>query len=161
MVENRFNLILHNDLYKKSLRKIEAYEKDRIFCRHNIQHFFDVGRIAYIMNLEKELGIKKDIIYAVALLHDIGRWKQYEEGIPHEKASADLAGEILLECGYDVAEIETILGAILSHRKESRGEECLEAVMYKADKLSRSCFSCAAADKCNWSEEMKNLNMRY
>ena len=46
-------------------------EKERIFCRHGMEHLLDVARIAYITNLEEGLGIEKDVIYAAGLLHDV------------------------------------------------------------------------------------------
>ncbi|WP_128609458.1 HD domain-containing protein, partial [Clostridium haemolyticum] len=52
----------------------------------------------YIINLENKLSFNKDVIYACGLLHDVGRWQQYEESIPHEIASANLSEEILKEC---------------------------------------------------------------
>ena len=55
----------------------------------------DVARIAYILSADRAYAVSKEIIYAAALLHDIGKWKQYEDGTPHEKASADLAEQIL------------------------------------------------------------------
>lgn len=42
---------------------------------------------------------------------------QYDKGIPHELASAQLAEGILIECGFIKDEIEQILSMILSHRK--------------------------------------------
>ena len=94
------------------MERLAEYEKDRIFCRHGVEHLLDVARIAYIENLEKNSGLSKEIIYGAALLHDIGRYLQYTEGIPHEKAGADLAGEILKDCGFTGKEQEEILGAI-------------------------------------------------
>ena len=37
-------------------------EKSRIFCKHDLQHSLDVARIAYILNLEADLKIEKEII---------------------------------------------------------------------------------------------------
>ena len=126
-----------------------------------MQHFLDVARIAYIISLEKGLQLDKDIIYAAALLHDIGRWKQYKYGIPHDKASAELAEDILLECGYGTQEIDNILSAILNHRTESSTAGSLEKIIFESDKLSRGCFNCPVSDRCNWSEEKKNINIKY
>ncbi|MFD3158300.1 HD domain-containing protein [Haloimpatiens sp. FM7330] len=159
---DRVNAILHNEKYKKYLNKISLYEVDRKFCKHNIEHFLDVGRIAYIMVLEKKLKYSKEIIYSIALLHDIGRWKQYEEGISHEKASAELAKNILKDVDFNDSEIEIILKAILKHRKEQKAEKDeLCNLIYMSDKLSRKCFSCSASSECNWKESMKNLNIKY
>ena len=82
------------------MERLAEYEKDRIFCRHGMEHLLDVARIAYIENLENNRGISKEIIYGAALLHDIGRYLQYTEGIPHEKAGEELALEILKDSGF-------------------------------------------------------------
>lgn len=96
----RLNRILRHPLWKGALQQIEELESERIFCRHDLDHFLHVARIAYIENLEQSLDLSKEIIYAAALLHDIGRGLQYEKGIPHEEASAALAEGILTDCGF-------------------------------------------------------------
>ncbi len=159
--KDRFNLILGHPDYLEYLKQNEAAEIDRSFCHHNLSHFLDVARITYIMNLEQNLGLSKDLIYAVALLHDIGRWRQYTENIPHDLASAELAEPILKECGYLEAEKEEILGAILSHRSCENEKSSLNEIIYIADKASRACFQCKASPECNWSEEKKNYEIRY
>lgn len=155
----RVNLITENETYKECMKKIAHWEKDRIYCKHNMEHFIDVARIAYIIALEKDLEIKKDIIYAAALLHDIGRFEQYERDIPHEKASADIAPEILKASGYSSKEIDIIVSAILNHRKGKGEPGTLDRIIYKSDKLSRACYSCSAEATCNWSSDKKNLKI--
>ena len=135
-------------------------EKYREFCRHDIYHSLDVARIAYIMALENNIQVKKENVYAAALLHDIGRWMQYDKGIPHELASAQLAEGILIECGFIKDEIEQILSMILSHRKK-RNDDLINKIFYSSDKMSRNCFRCKATSKCNWPEEKKNHNVKY
>ena len=87
----RIDQILFHPKYQYALAQIKTWEQDRQFCRHDIGHFLDVARLAYIHCLERGLDVKKDVIYAAALLHDIGRYRQYEAGIPHEEASFDCA----------------------------------------------------------------------
>ena len=87
--------IINHPLFIMSMKKIHDYEIDRVFCCHGIEHSLDVARVAYITNLEQNLGFQKEMIYAAALLHDIGRWRQYEKNIPHEEAGAALAADIL------------------------------------------------------------------
>ena len=96
----RVNQICKHPLWVESVKKIQALEQQRIFCRHNIPHFLDVARLSWIENLEQGLGISKELIYAAAMLHDIGRHLQYTEQIPHDKGSAMLAEEILKDCGF-------------------------------------------------------------
>lgn len=102
------------------------------------------------------------MIYAAALLHDIGRWKQYEDKTPHEKASAALAPEILSDCGFTKEETEQIVNAISNHRNAAvRDEQSFNGILYRADKMSRSCFCCEAETACDWKEDKKNLALRY
>ena len=156
----RVNQILENELYRKCYKKIEKWEKKREFCRHNMVHFLDVARIAYLYNLEEQLGIDKELIYGAAMLHDIGRFKQYEDKTPHEKASLKYAPVILKESGYSKEESEVILEAIAQHRnKEVAKEHSFRGIFYRADKASRACFSCKSEAECNWKNEKKNLEL--
>ncbi|MBM6861119.1 HD domain-containing protein [Clostridium saudiense] len=151
--------ILNNSLYKESLEKLLKYEEKRAFCRHDLKHFIDMARIAYIMVLEKGLSYSKELIYAIGLLHDIGRVKQYEEGIPHHIASVELSKEILKKIDFTDEEKNTIIKSIECHREESDDE--LGVIIYKSDKLSRECFNCKAINECYWSNEKKNLKINY
>ena len=159
---DRVDLILQNRIYLEHMYKNNTAEAERRFCRHNMEHFFDVARIAYIISLEEKLEVSKEIIYATALLHDIGRHEQYEKGISHEVASAQIAKDILVECGFSAEETEKIAAAIEDHRtKEIMGQPTLSGIIYRADKASRACFFCAVKEECNWSDEKKNLKIKY
>lgn len=125
-------------------------------------HFLDVARIATIIHLEKQLNLDKELIYGSALLHDIGRYVQYDNGTPHEIASAEMAPIILQDCGFSDLEISSITDAILSHRKESMaGVNNLAGIIYQADKASRACFACKMESECNWKSNKKNLLIKY
>ncbi len=158
----RANRILTNQTYKSCLSKIEAFERTRVFCGHCMTHFLDVARLAYLFNLEEQLGIDKELIYAAALLHDVGRFVQYENGTPHQIAGLPLAEKILSECGFSTEEKQEILRAIENHRNsEIQQEKSLTGLLYRADKMSRSCFGCQAEPECNWSNQKKNLVLHY
>ena len=154
------DIINHAD-YIKYMNKIDEMEKERNLCHHDIHHFMGVARIMYIINLEKGLNFDKEVIYACGLLHDIGRWKQYEDGTPHEIASADLSKDILKDCKFNEQEIDDILNAVRNHRNKENEKNSLSELTYKSDKLSRSCFKCYAKDECYWSDEKKNLKIKY
>lgn len=156
---DKFNTILSNHKYKSYVTKLEELEKERVFCNHTIEHFLDVARIAYIQVLERGLDYSKDVIYAIALLHDIGRVLQYTKGIEHDEGSVILAKEILAETDYLDSEVEIILKAILNHRNETEDE--LSKIIYSSDKLSRNCFKCKAENECYWSKEKKNFHIKY
>ena len=153
------DIIFNNVQYRNALKSLKEYEKDREFCNHTIEHFIDVARIAYIMVLEENLNISNEVIYAIGLLHVIGRVKQYEEGISHDIASVEMSKEILKETNFTADEINIILSGIASHRKES--DKRLEEIIYKADKLSRQCFNCKVKRECYWKDEKKNLAIKY
>lgn len=158
----RINEILNHDLFIKNYHKIEEAETDRKFCRHNMVHFLDVARIAMILNLKEQLAIPYELIYAAGLLHDIGRYRQYEDGTPHEQASVPIAREILADCGFDDKETDVILLAIAEHRNpEAADRHNLEGILYRADKMSRSCFVCKAEAECNWKNDKKNRELYY
>lgn len=159
---DRIDKILNHDLFLRHLRENEAAENNRVFCHHDMVHFLDVARIGEIINLEEGLGIDREWIYAAALLHDLGKHIQYEDGTPHEKASAEIAPEILQDCGFDDSETGVIVDAINCHRNTGVAQEMnLRGVLYRADKASRACFACKAEKDCNWKDGKKNLSIRY
>ncbi|MGI6006088.1 MAG: HD domain-containing protein [Ruminococcus sp.] len=157
---SRVNRIWNHPLYQEHLKNLLEAEQGREFCRHTVEHFLDVARLSYIYVLEAGLSIPKDVIYGAALLHDIGRRLQYDQGIPHEKASAEIAGKILPDCGFSPEEISVITDAILNHRRKEAGEN-FNTLMYRADKMSRLCFGCPAEPRCNWAKEKKNMRIQY
>lgn len=161
LMNDKINLVIENHSFQYNLRKIENFEKHREFCKHNMQHFLDVARLMYIINLENTLNIPKYIIYTTALLHDIGRGQQYEKGTPHHIASVEIAKSILAQCKFDSERIEEIIAAIGSHRNNTGDSNSLSEILYKCDKLSRRCVHCVAIDECNWSVEEKNFKITY
>ena len=151
------NKILNNNKFKVEYEKIQKLEQDRIYCKHNMNHFLDVARISYIDVLENGYPISGEVVYAMALLHDIGKAKQYEQNIPHNESGAILAEEILRECGFRDKDIKDIARAIFLHReKTDYPKNSLVDILYRADKKSRNCFECQVKDSCNWSEKQKN-----
>lgn len=157
-MKKRINMILVNDTYRDCLKQIEECEKERQFCRHDIAHFLDVARIAMILKLEEKIKIKEELIYATALLHDIGRHEQYRNCIPHEIASANIAVDILKACKFSEDENCQVISAIENHREWKRAKlKQLDSIIYRADKMSRACFACPAEAICDWGNKKKNL----
>lgn len=164
---DRLNSIYRDELWLTCMEEIEVAESDRIYCRHDFTHLMDVARIAYILSVEEALCIQKDVIYAAALLHDIGRSKEYTDGVPHDEAGAIIAEEILKRSSYSDEEREAIISAVHGHRGHYEPEETsglierLSYVIKRADKESRLCLSCDARDTCKWPDDKKNLNIKY
>ena len=88
MIHNmqRIQAILSHPLFCESLHKIQELERDRIYCKHGLPHLLDVARIASLMAADRQLDLPRDVIYAAALLHDIGRLQQYLTGEDHAAA---------------------------------------------------------------------------
>ncbi len=167
ITQKRLSFIRHHPLYVSSLHRLEELEKTMDPAKYvgrSREQLLDVARIAYILNLEGGLGLSRDLIYTAALLHDIGKSRQYEEGIPHETASAALAERILSDMPSDLAftaeEQLQILTAIRGHRKPRSGAGPLESLLYKSDKMSRTCFACPAEPECNWDSAKKNTEIQ-
>ena len=158
----RYQEIIQNKIFQREYQRLKKKERDRRFCCHDMEHFLAVARICYIIVLEKKLEISKDIIYGTAFLHDLGRMEEYENGKSHEEAGADLAEEILPECGYEPWEISLITDTIRGHRREGQSDpESFSDIFYDADKLSRDCIHCSAKKECYWPEDKKNNRYRY
>ena len=63
----RVNAILDAPLYRRCYARLEELERERIFCCHQMTHLLDVARIAYILNMEQDMGLEKEVIYAAAV----------------------------------------------------------------------------------------------
>lgn len=157
----RADRITKHRLFKECLFKNKEAEKDRIYCCHGFEHFMDVARIGYIVILENSLSIPKEIMYSAALLHDIGRFKQYEDSAHHTLAGAEIAKIILADCGFSKEEIKYITDAILCHGIDTEDISTLSGVLAYADKKSRMCMQCDAIDTCKWKREEMNLKTEY
>lgn len=101
MIHNmqRIQAILSHPLFCESLHKIQELERDRIYCKHGLPHLLDVARIASLMAADRQLDLPRDVIYAAALLHDIGRLQQYLTGEDHAAAGMRTAQEIFARYG--------------------------------------------------------------
>ncbi|MBQ5989107.1 MAG: HD domain-containing protein [Oscillospiraceae bacterium] len=159
----KYQRILKNRSYISLINNIESKERNRFFCRHGMEHLIAVARIAYIISLEEQSSISKDIIYAASLLHDIGRAEEYETGRSHNEAGAEKAEAILRECDYTDDEIKEITEAIRTHGHDGYPEKAapLERLLCMADKLSRTCFNCPAHEECNRADDKKNETLFY
>ncbi len=153
------NRIINNQSYIREISNLKALEMDRKFCRHDTEHFLSVARITMLLCIESGMDADPDMIYAAALLHDIGRSAEYKYGVPHDIAGKDVAEKILTEVGCDEDMKAAIISLIVNHRNKNNPENSLEYLFYRADKKSRLCFECPAQDECNWSAEKRNMDI--
>lgn len=153
----RVGVLLDSQIYKGYLDQIDRFEKARRFCRHDRNHLWETARTAYILYLTGEVPCPEleafaedavqEVIYAAAFLHDIGRFKEYEnEALDHGEEGAVLARPLLAEAGFSDAESRLILKAIAHHRK--KGEAGFDLLLYRADKESRPCYDCPVLAEC-------------
>lgn len=119
----RVNQILKHDLFKEYSQYNSQAEEKRAFCRHGLDHGIAVARIAYIYLLEQQnTSLSKEVIYAAGLLHDLGRWREYETGEDHALAGAELVKPIIQDSGFSIGELETITQGIREHRLNPEGK---------------------------------------
>lgn len=151
----RIEHILTDSRFRSLLAQIELAEHDRIFCCHGLNHLTDVARIAWIDVLENSLPLDKPVVYAAALLHDLGRAAEYAGQGDHNTAAMTQQRALLLTAGFSDADTERILCAIADHRS-AVDSELLTRVLKRADRLSRPCHTCPAAADCYWPPEKRN-----
>lgn len=158
---SRLFRIWEHPVYQEQFQKLQEAEQTREFCKHTLEHFLDVARIAWILNLEQGYGLSRELLYGAALMHDLGRYGELLEGTPHDEASAALCEQLLPSCGFSQQEVHTIVNAVLHHRshKEQEAFDPFSACLRLADKLSRNCFACPSSSSCNWTEEKRNLKI--
>ncbi len=154
--------IIAHPAYNEHLKRNCDAESERIFCCHNFEHVVDTARLTYILILEEgNPFISREIAYAAGLLHDIGRWAEYQTGKDHAEKSADLAKEILIEADFSSDETRLIQKAISEHRDKNysrKNRTILSAALARADSLARKCFCCSSRDNCNKLEQQPNRN---
>ncbi len=151
----RVQTLLEHPYYRSCLQEIEQLEQDRIYCRHGLPHLLDVARIAALLAADRKAAYPRDVIYAAALLHDLGRLKQYTTGQPHAQAGIAMAKEILKDMAFTQQEQAEILDAVGGHQAGAAPDSLIQ-LLYEADEASRMCFACPAADTCYWPEERRN-----
>ncbi len=151
----RIDLILKHGLYVSIIKELFIAEKNRIYCKHDMEHLLNVARMMMLVNLEEKLGFDKEIIYASALLHDIGRLNQYKTKVKHALYGSELCKGILKDAGFTESEIDEISLAISTHSKMSAETNKLGELLRCCDKKSRNCFICPSNESCDWDEGKK------
>lgn len=157
----RIDLLLNDSFFTEYMRLNVEEEKEPKFCQHDLRHHIDVARIAYILVLEhndlnffvRESNLSgrlaaKEVIYAAGLLHDIGKWKEYQTGADHASFGARLSREILPRVFFSPNEIDIICRAVYEHRNISNNMSFLGEKTHRADNLSRICSQCEYRDQC-------------
>lgn len=170
----RIELLLKDPTYLENMNLNVKEEQESRYCLHDFQHHLDVARIAYILVLEnndlnyfiKECGLSgrlaaKEVIYAAGLLHDIGKWKEYQDGLDHATFGSRLARDILPHAHFQAPEVDLISRAIYEHRNISKDMSFLGERIHRADNLSRMsslsllCSECSYRNLCSKVKKME------
>jgi uncharacterized protein len=122
---------------KEMYLKIENY---MLSCMndgaHDSQHVYRVLYLA--LDISKEFNVDKDVLIAVALMHDIGRDAQFKNPeCDHAIVGADMAYDYLSDIGWNENKAAHVKACIATHRfRNSSPPESIEAkILFDADKL--------------------------
>lgn len=147
--------IINHPVFMDSIKQIELLEMERKYCKHDMKHFVAVTKIMTNINNKENLLYTDEQIHAAGLLHDVGKFIQYQTGEPHQYAGIDIAETIMSDVGFSQADISLVLTAIKEHSGWVKREGFSE-LLRKSDKLSRQCYECQVSDQCKWPIEMRN-----
>jgi predicted metal-dependent HD superfamily phosphohydrolase len=109
---------------------LKKHLSDR-YLFHNVEHTKEV--VKDVETLAKKEGLKTNdikILKLAALFHDTGYIFSYDE---HEKFSADIAKEMLLESGMKKWEVNKITKLILATKLTHKPKNVLEKIIKDAD----------------------------
>lgn len=164
---NRVKELWDHPVYQKRYKRLQQLEGKRKFCRHDEEHFAKTAAIAMDVAKNNGLCLSSDVICMAALLHDMGRVQEIEQGISHAQASYDFAKEILGLMSYDTLATKKICEAIRCHsqrgdvidRMDARETlETLSQILSFADQFSRNCYECDAAKECKWEMQQRIIS---
>jgi uncharacterized protein len=117
----------------------EIMKKELSSSHHDIEHIERVYNLC--LHLAKyESNVDLEILKTAALLHDIARFKEFQDKtgkIEHAALGAEMAEEVLKTLGYSREKIERIKHCIIVHRyRRNRKPKTAEAmILFDADKL--------------------------
>ena len=158
----RVDAVWASEGFQVRYRRIRELERSRPYCGHGLDHLLDVARLMWVRVLEDGPALDRELVYAAALLHDIGRADEYLSGEPHDAAGARAAREILesLPEGtrFPPADVDAICAAVRAHRSAGGGP--LAELLRACDRLSRECLDCPSRAGCKWPDGKKNLTIR-
>jgi len=125
---------------ESTYQKIKEIVAKELSCSaHAMEHVMRVYNLC--LHLAKyELNVDLDVLKTAALLHDIGRVKEFNDktgSIDHSALGAEMADKILRTLGYPEKKIAHIIRCITAHRFRGKTKpQTKEAkILFDADKL--------------------------
>lgn len=131
MKNNNYNEI--ENKYHELIQKAKEYMKNITDYEHDISHMYDVVNYTKELLNSIELDVDKDVCVISAYWHDVGRIK-INEG--HEKLSAQMLKEEMINRGYDNKFISKCCLAIENHKWNMQPTTTEGLIVKDADKLA-------------------------
>ena len=131
MKNNNYNEI--ENKYHELIQKAKEYMKNITDYEHDISHMYDVVNYTKELLNSIELDVDKDVCVISAYWHDVGRIK-INEG--HEKLSAQMLKEEMINRGYDNQFISKCCLAIENHKWNMQPTTTEGLIVKDADKLA-------------------------
>ena len=119
--------------YDKLITKAKEYMSLITDHEHDINHMYDVVKYTKELLNTITIDVNKDVCIISAYWHDVGRTKQNEG---HEKESAQMLKEEMLENGYDNQLINECYLAIENHKWNMHPKTNEGLIVKDADKLA-------------------------
>ena len=119
--------------YNELIQKAKEYMKNITDYEHDISHMYDVVNYTKELLNSIELDVDKDVCVISAYWHDVGRIK-INEG--HEKLSAQMLKEEMINRGYDNKFISKCCLAIENHKWNMQPTTTEGLIVKDADKLA-------------------------
>ncbi len=117
-------------LRRNALRILKSRLSKKLYY-HNVEHTLDVVRVVnqYIRreNIDNQNAY---LLRIAALIHDLGFT---ETNVEHEAKSAEMAQELMLDCGFSKNEINSVQGLIRATRIPQSPTNDLERIICDAD----------------------------
>ncbi len=119
--------------------KIIEFVRKKLSGPNSGAHTFDHTMRVYTLSMQIGDGLPVSIrvLQAAALLHDVGRPREFETGVSHSILSGEMSKPLLQELAYTESEIQHIMDAIRTHRfSEELEPNSIEGkILSDADKL--------------------------
>lgn len=127
-------MVIENNILKDVKEYVITFLSENLsddLTYHSVSHTKDVVRSVNELANEQRFGNdEKEMLNIAAWFHDIGYTKSQEE---HEKFSAIMAREYLMELEYDEEKISKIEGCILATKMPQSPANSLEQTLCDAD----------------------------
>ncbi|HPA25747.1 MAG TPA: HD domain-containing protein [bacterium] len=147
---------MNKKIIKKSITEAKKIMRQIDDPAHDYEHARSVFLDALKILKRSELKVDMNIIALSAWWHDVGR---LYKNVGHEKISAKMAYDNLVELSFDKKNCLLVYNAIVNHKWSMKPKTIEGKIIYDADKLNF--ISIQRWKKCLKNKEYKNLKEMY